>query len=387
MKLGRIAKTILGLMTLSWLIYERSVPVLAASPEFSRTQEEWAKLQDDILEYDEIEALIHEYNPVVKSNEYSYQQFLKKYGRTNEKVSAAYHRAADQMESSKSGDDSAGAIAADLQAEIQAEDLRKQADENLEDGKIRFLMNEQTEKELTAKAQSDMIAYYIRKLEREQSRKSVERLERNLAMTELEKNAGMKTELDVMAVKEELSSAIDGLEKSESAILETKESLMLALGRKHDAMMEISGIPDDIEEGMQKIDPGSDLEKALENHWGRKIELQKKENAKSALIKEEEERIIRDLEKQIASALSAAHRNLILAKEGYDQAKKSVEQNLEKERVAVYGVTAGIMTDYEYRDIQDQARESELNDQIMRIKLFEALERYRWIVNGLTTQG
>ena len=41
---------------------------LAASPEFARTQEEWARLRDNVLEYEEIEDLVHEYNTTVLNN-------------------------------------------------------------------------------------------------------------------------------------------------------------------------------------------------------------------------------------------------------------------------------------------------------------------------------
>ena len=35
-------------------------PILASSPEFARTPEEWARLEDNVLEYEEIEDLIAE---------------------------------------------------------------------------------------------------------------------------------------------------------------------------------------------------------------------------------------------------------------------------------------------------------------------------------------
>ena len=51
---------------------------LAASPEFARTQEEWARLRDNVLEYEEIEDLVHEYNTTVLNNEQQYRRDGKK---------------------------------------------------------------------------------------------------------------------------------------------------------------------------------------------------------------------------------------------------------------------------------------------------------------------
>lgn len=56
-----------------------SIPMtaLAGSPEFSRSAEEWAGLKDNVLEYEEIGDLIHEYNVTVQNNQYDYNQFIK----------------------------------------------------------------------------------------------------------------------------------------------------------------------------------------------------------------------------------------------------------------------------------------------------------------------
>ena len=44
------------------------ITAFAASPEFSRSAEEWAKLRDNTIEYDELEGLIQEYNATVQTN-------------------------------------------------------------------------------------------------------------------------------------------------------------------------------------------------------------------------------------------------------------------------------------------------------------------------------
>lgn len=64
---------------------------LGASPEFARTEQEWARLQDNVIEYDEIPDLIHEYNATVQNNQYDYQKFREDYGDTNSDVADAYN--------------------------------------------------------------------------------------------------------------------------------------------------------------------------------------------------------------------------------------------------------------------------------------------------------
>ena len=71
-----------------------------ASPEFSRSAEEWAKLRDNTIEYDELEGLIQEYNATVQTNNLGLAEFKRKYGDTKDDVSSKYRDMADEIYSS-----------------------------------------------------------------------------------------------------------------------------------------------------------------------------------------------------------------------------------------------------------------------------------------------
>ena len=51
---------------------------LADSPPFAYSEEKWASLRDNKLEFDEIADLIHEYNSTVKKNAIEYQDYKGK---------------------------------------------------------------------------------------------------------------------------------------------------------------------------------------------------------------------------------------------------------------------------------------------------------------------
>ena len=76
-----------------------ALPAYAVSPEFARSAEEWAALQDNRMEYWEIEGLIQEYNPTVQQNQYEYVKFRRDYGDTKDDVSGEYRRLADEIRS------------------------------------------------------------------------------------------------------------------------------------------------------------------------------------------------------------------------------------------------------------------------------------------------
>ena len=78
------------------------ITAFAASPEFSRSAEEWARLQDNKIEYDEIADLIHEYNATVQKNAIDLSKFRKDYGESNDEWANRYRELADDLQSSLS---------------------------------------------------------------------------------------------------------------------------------------------------------------------------------------------------------------------------------------------------------------------------------------------
>ena len=53
-------KQTLSLALAGVMVTAAPVTAFAASPEFARSAEEWAKLRDNTIEYDELEGLIQE---------------------------------------------------------------------------------------------------------------------------------------------------------------------------------------------------------------------------------------------------------------------------------------------------------------------------------------
>ena len=43
------------------------------SPEFAYSEDKWASLRDNVLEFGELKDLVHEYNPTVRSNRSTYK--------------------------------------------------------------------------------------------------------------------------------------------------------------------------------------------------------------------------------------------------------------------------------------------------------------------------
>lgn len=358
---------------------------LGASPEFARTEQEWARLQDNVIEYDEIPDLIHEYNATVQNNQYDYQKFREDYGDTNSDVADAYNDLAQDFYDDMSGETDAGSMMSDLQLDIQARNMLKQADNTLEDSKIYLLTYEMAEDNLAATAQSNMISYHKKQLELEQKQTDLELAREKYSLEQVKQAAGTVTAVDVLTAKESLQSSENNIKELESGIENLKEELYISLGWKHNDSPDIKELPQMDVSRIDGMDPDRDLETALENNYTLKINKRKLENARSKTTRESLETKIRNNEKQIGASLSSAYKNMLSARLSYEQAVAEAQLEETNTNIAAGKLQAGMMTSLEYKEQEYKMESSRLNAEMAAVSLFQAMETYDWSVKGLAS--
>ena len=358
---------------------------LGASPEFARTEQEWARLQDNVIEYDEIPDLIHEYNATVQNNQYDYQKFREDYGDTNSDVADAYNDLAQDFYDDMSGEIDAGSMMSDLQLDIQARNMLKQADNTLEDSKIYLLTYEMAEDNLAATAQSNMISYHKKQLELEQKQTDLELAREKYSLEQVKQAAGTVTAVDVLTAKESLQSSENNIKELESGIENLKEELYISLGWKHNDSPDIKELPQMDVSRIDGMDPDRDLETALENNYTLKINKRKLENARSKTTRESLETKVRNNEKQIGASLSSAYKNVLSARLSYEQAVAEAQLEETNTNIAAGKLQAGMMTSLEYKEQEYKMESSRLNAEMAAVSLFQAMETYDWSVKGLAS--
>ena len=359
----------------------------ASKPEFARTAEEWEKLRDNVLEYEEIADLIQEYNVTVQNNQYEYNKFLQDYGKTREDIAEAYRDLADDLESDMSGGDSAMEKITDLQLQLQADQLREQADDNLEDSHINYLTYCQAEDNLVMSAQSRMISYYSTQLELESARENKVTLQNDYQLLLAQQQAGMATENQVLDAEESILEQEKTIYNLEMEIESTRQKLITMLGWKEADQPEIGHLPQvDLEE-IDAIDLEKDKQAALENNYTLNINKRKLENAREKSNKEDLEKTIISNERQIGVSVTVAYQSLITAKMSYEQAlqnKVTEERNTE---LARQQWNAGVITQYAFQEQESTLSEKKRSVETASMELLEALETYRWNIKGLASAG
>ena len=352
----------------------------AGSPEFARTAEEWARLRDNVMEYDELAGLIHEYNVTVQNNQRDYNENKNK---TSDDMAQAYRDAADALRSSMTGEDDPMSLLNDLSAESSARNLEEQADNNVDDSEILKMGYDQIEATLVSGAQANMVAYHQKALELELKKKQKELLDATYNSVLVKQSAGMATQMDVLTAQENMLNAEVAILAAQSDLDNTKQKLCVMLGWKFDASPEIRDIPAADMTRISAMNPAVDLAAALENNYTLRMNRKKFDNSTGTNKKDSLQDTIKDNEQKIGTSLNGAYQSVLEAKNTYDQAAAAFAVESKNMEAADRKMQIGAISRLEYLNQQYTYQEKETNLKIADMKLFQAMESYDWTVKGL----
>ena len=384
----KIWKRALPLGIASMMLAATPLAALAASPEFARSEEEWAQLRDNRIDYEELAGLIHEYNATVQKNNIDYNEWRKEYGDTNDEVAERYRELASDLENNMyypdiDDDNYAATMASIILNEKSIKDYNKLADDNVEDSYVKYMTNLQTEANLVSTAQTEMISYYLNQLQLQMDQKKKELLEVNYQSAVTNQGQGLVTETSVLTAQENLRAADQALQNDQSAIDTGRQRLFVMLGWKYDDNPEIGEIPEVDEDAIAAMDPVADKEQALANSYTLLINKRKLENARSSDTKETLETTIRENEANIGASLTASYQSVLAARTAYELAvaQEALEQkNLE---TAERSFQLGQISQVDYLTQKNTTETAQLNVPAAKLKLFQAAQNYEWAVNGL----
>ena len=354
----------------------------AGSPEFARSAEEWAKLRDNVMEYDELAGLIHEYNVTVQNNQRDYNE---KKNKTSDEIAQDYRDAADAVRSSMSGDDSPQAIMQDSMAEAQALSLEQQADDNVEDSEVFKMTYDQTEATLVSNAQTNMISYHQKARDLDLKKKNRELLAATYDSVVLKMNHGMATQMDVLTAQENLQNADAAILTAESDLENTRQKLCVMLGWRYDASPEIREIPAVDLNRIQSMDPAADKARALENNYTLRINKKKLANSSNNSKKESLQMTIDDNIQRIGSSVDLAYKNVIQSQTAYQQAAVSLEVASKNMEAAERKMQIGTLSRLDYLNQQYAYLQAQVAMEDASMALFQAVESYDWNINGLAS--
>ena len=363
-----------------------SIPVFAREPRFARSDEEWATLEDNNLEYGEIEDLIAEYNATVRSNEVALAKFKRDYGRTNTEVSDKYRENAqeilDNLEDQDPSDPTYVAMLSSVAtARATAQNLLSSADSTLEDADIIRLGYEQAEKTLAQTATTNMISYKSGQIAIEVAKGNLELANIALNTANAKLNAGTGTNIDVLNAKEKVLNAQNAVNKAISDNNTVLRRLQVMTGWSYNASPNVGDIP---APDMNRVfDPSADLSKALENNYTLKINEKKLANASSDSDKQSLKLTVEDNKKNIATALVVAAQNIASAKESYNYANSFASLQETNLVTANQRFSLGMISKLELDTQRITTDNAKRALEQSRYAINQAIANYDWAIKGL----
>ena len=363
-----------------------SIPVFAREPRFARSNEEWATLEDNNLEYGEIEDLIAEYNATVRSNEVALAKFKRDYGRTNTEVSDKYRENAqeilDNLDDPDPSDPTYVAMLSSVAtARATAQNLLSSADSTLEDADIIRLGYEQAEKTLAQTATTNMISYKSGQIAIEVAKGNLELANIALNTANAKLNAGTGTNIDVLNAKEKVLNAQNAVNKAISDNNTVLRRLQVMTGWSYNASPNVGDIP--VPDMDRTFDASADLSKALENNYTLKINEKKLANASSDSDKQSLKLTVEDNKKNIATALVVAAQNIASAKESYNYANSFASLQETNLVTANQRFSLGMISKLELDTQRITTDNAKRALEQSRYAINQAIANYDWAIKGL----
>ncbi|MDD6072948.1 MAG: TolC family protein [Clostridium sp.] len=366
-----------------------SVPAQAASPQFAYSEEKWASLKDNTLEFEEIADLIHEYNSTVKKNALEYKDYK---GKDSDEIAQTYYDTADEIYASIEYPDSDasnyGSLLASAQSsELSADQMMEKGDENVADADVKLWGYTKTEKTLVQTAQNQMISYWNAVISLESKRNAVEKAQTSMETAQKKLAAGTGTQTDVLTAQESLYNAQAAVTTAESTIAATKESLCLSLGWSYGSEVEIKALPEPAESYSSTVNLEEDIAKAVENNYDLMILNREVKNARVGTVQREYELSLESSKEAVKSSVQSAYQSLLLAETQYTQAQKSYELEERSMQSAERKKAAGTISSNAYQTQQYAYADARVEKETAAVALLKAQLAYQWAVNGLAASA
>lgn len=367
------------------------------------------RLRDNVLEYDEIEMLIDEYNTTLKNlretyqdNRDSYKNVSKLKEQTYESSGALLERANEMSEKASALKDYVGyqgGLAPDAYASMlyASENLSLMAEQTLLSADslpevtpdmLKVKAVDSARASLIAGSQSAMIGYHQALLQKESLEDSIGLLQMVYESTQLQAqgNVGMATQADVLNARQNLESAQAGLLTIDSALESTRQTLCTMMGWKYSDSPEIREIPAVDLSKIDSMNPDTDLAAAVDNNFTLRYNLLDYENKTDGSVEQQNlSRTIDNEKAEIASSLRNLYNDVIQKRSEYETAVAAYNLEQTKMQSAETKFSVGTIGKIEYRQQQNALKTKEIARKTAELSLFQSMETYNWALKGNLT--
>ena len=351
------------------------------SPEFAYTEEKWASLRDNVMEYGELKDLIHEYNPTVRSNRSAYKD------QKGKDLNDVYEQYMNDIDDIWDQADAAEDDVTWASMRFSAGLLTKQADNNYQDADMEKIQYDQQEAALVYQAQQMMVSlqqaeYNIKNLENTKAL-----LQSQYEFTRAQAAAGMATQIDVLTAQKSVQDQDTAILAAQKNKENVHRNLCLMLGWDADAQPEILAVPEPDMSRIDTLNPDGDAEAALANDYDVRYYEKKAGNLSSQDLIESNQASIQNAKDTAVRSLKTQYNTVLTARDALNAAQSQLAAEQSKLNKASASLAAGQITNLEYQTTLNAVMTAESDVNTKKLQLLVALEGYDWNVKGLTTSN
>ena len=351
------------------------------SPEFAYTEEKWASLRDNVMEYGELKDLIHEYNPTVRSNRSAYKD------QKGKDLNDVYEQYMNDIDDIWDQADAAEDDVTWASMRFSAGLLTKQADNNYQDADMEKIQYDQQEAALVYQAQQMMVSlqqaeYNIKNLENTKAL-----LQSQYEFTGAQAAAGMATQIDVLTAQKSVQDQDTAILAAQKNKENVHRNLCLMLGWDADAQPEILAVPEPDMSRIDTLNPDGDAEAALANNYDIRYYEKKAGNLSSQDLIESNQASIQNAKDTAVRSLKTQYNTVLTARDALNAAQSQLAAEQSKLNKASASLAAGQITNLEYQTTLNAVMTAESDVNTKKLQLLVALEGYDWNVKGLTTSN
>lgn len=351
------------------------------SPEFAYTEEKWASLRDNVMEYGELKDLIHEYNPTVRSNRSAYKD------QKGKDLNDVYEQYMNDIDDIWDQADAAEDDVTWASMRFSAGLLTKQADNNYQDADMEKIQYDQQEAALVYQAQQMMVSL-------QQAEDNIKNLENTKALlqsqyefTRAQAAAGMATQIDVLTAQKSVQDQDTAILAAQKNKENVHRNLCLMLGWDADAQPEILAVPEPDMSRIDTLNPDGDAEAALASDYDVRYYEKKAGNLSSQDLIESNQASIQNAKDTAVRSLKTQYNTVLTARDALNAAQSQLAAEQSKLNKASASLAAGQITNLEYQTTLNAVMTAESDVNTKKLQLLVALEGYDWNVKGLTTSN
>ena len=386
-----------------------------AEPGMPYDLETTKKLEDNVMEYGEIDLLIDNYNTTLKNMKENYddnKNSMKDIEKVKEQIRDGAEELqvqADEMYSLAEGMKGligilipngfggttsiaptayGDSVFAAVKMETLAEQTLLSADQMTEMSPemMRIQMVDQVRAALISGAQSAMNGYEQLLLQKDSLAQTLELLEAVYQSTERQAAAGMATQNDVISAKQNLDSAKAGMMTIEANEVKLRQTLCTMLGWAYNASPEIPKLPVPDLNRIDAMNLVNDTKAATDNNFTLKYNRLSEDTLTSGSVEMQNlQRTMKAEEAEIASSMVNLYNAVFQARSEYSNAKTAYELEQVKMATADRKMSLGMVGRLEYLQQKMSHKTAEVNVRTAELALLQAVETYDWAVKGNLT--